>query len=179
MVLHHARESTQVHEFIIFGVVISIKVGKSRMANVRGIHDALDKEHIIFGVVLIIKVGEFTELWTAGGYVHVSDGSLETGALWCWFEGLHNVLTVVLVHQDQRDLVVKRPLEQSIKLSLHQDKEERQVCLVSHAIAIEVDPDAHLVAILSRVEWWAVQRQHSSINSISSAALEVRDLPQK
>ena len=44
-------------------------------------------------------------------------------------------------------LVVKWPLQQRIKLSLHQHEEHREVCLVSDTISIEVGPDAHLVAI--------------------------------
>ena len=71
------------------------------MEYVRGIHNTLDEEHIVLGVVFIIQVGLFAELWTTRGYIHVSDGSLEAGALWCWLEGLHNVFAVVLVYQDQ------------------------------------------------------------------------------
>ena len=88
------------------------------------VYNALDEEGIILGVVIIIEIGQLAELWTARGHVHIRDGSLEAGTLWCWFEGLNNVFTVILVYQNQGDLIVKWPLEQSIKFTFHQDKEE-------------------------------------------------------
>ena len=144
-----------------------------------GVHNALDEEHVIFGVTVIIKDGQLAELRAAWCDVHVRDGSLEAGALWCWLEGLDKVLTMVLVYQDQRYFTIEWPLEQSIKFSLHQDEEDRQVCLVAHSIAIQVDPDAHLVTILSRVEWWAVEGCYSPIDRISLTLCKVRDPPHK
>ena len=90
-----------------------------------GVHNTLDEEHIIFGVTVIIKNRQLAKLWASTYDVHVRDGSLEAGALWCWFKGLDKVLTTVLVYQDQRHSTIKWPLEQSITFSLHQDKEER------------------------------------------------------
>ena len=46
--------------------------------------------------------------------------------------------------------MIKGPLEQCIKFSLHQHEEEREVSLVPHPVAIEVGSDAHLVAVSAR-----------------------------
>ena len=69
-------------------------------------------------------VEQFTELGAARCHIHVRDGSLEIGGLWCRFEHLDNVLALVLVYQDQGDFVVKWSLEQGIKLFLHKYEEE-------------------------------------------------------
>ena len=106
------------------------------MKNSRGVYNTLNKQNIVLSVIVIVQVGKLAELRTARGHVHVRDGSLEAGALWCWFKSLDKVFAMILVHKDQRDFVLKWPLEQSIKLSLHQDKEEREMCLVAHSITI-------------------------------------------
>ena len=122
------------------------------MEYVRSVHNTLNEQNVIFGVVFIVEIGQFAELGAARSHVHVRDRSLEAGALWRWFERLDNVLTVVLVYQDQGDFVVKWPLEQGIKLSLHQHEKEREMCSVPHPISIEVDSDAHFVAVLCRIK---------------------------
>ena len=106
------------------------------MKDTGGVHNTLDEEHIIFGVVVIVEVWQLAELRAAWGHIHVRDGSLEAGALWCWFEGLDKVFAMILVHQDQGDFIVKWPLQQSIKFTLHQDEEDGEMCLVAHSIAI-------------------------------------------
>ena len=59
--------------------------------------------------------------------IRASLGPLETVALRDGLEGLHNVLTVVLVHEDQGHLVLLEwPPERTI-FSPHQDKREREV----------------------------------------------------
>ena len=126
------------------------------MKYLRSVHNTLDEQRIIFGVVDIVEEGQFAELGAAGSHVHVRDGSLEAGALWRRFERLDNVLTVALVYQDQGDFVINWPLEQGIKLSLHKYEEEREMCFVAHPIPIEVDPDAHFVAVLGCIERWTV-----------------------
>ena len=122
-----------------------------------GVNNAFNEEGIIFGIAFIAKVRECTELRASRGHVHVRGGSLEAGALWCWFEALGNVLTTILVDQDKGHLVLEWPLEQSIKLTLHKNKEEREVCLVSHSITIKEGLNTHLVAKLSSMERWAIQ----------------------
>ena len=67
----------------------------------RCIDNAFHKQYVVFGVVFIVQEGELAELWATRGHVHVSDGSLEAGALWRRLEGHHNVVVVVLVYQDQ------------------------------------------------------------------------------
>ena len=141
------------------------------MEYVWGIHNTFDEERIILGVVFVIKVGEFVELWATQRHIHVCDRSLEAGALWCWLKGLQRVLAVVLAYQDWWHFVVKWPLEQSIRFSLHQNKKEGKMCLVSHPITTEVDHDAHLAAILSRVEQRTAEWSNVSFYGISSTSL--------
>lgn len=49
-------------------------------------------------------------------------------------------------------LVPEGPWQQSIVLPLHDHDEERQVGPLSRPIAIQVEPQAQLVAVLGRVE---------------------------
>ena len=150
------------------------------MEDMGGVHNALDEEHVIFGaIIVVIKDGQLAELRASRCYVHVRDGPLEAGALWCWLEGLDKVLTKVLVYQDQRHFIIEWPLEQSITFSLHQNEEDRQMCLVAYSITIKVDPDAHLVTILSRIERWAVEGRYSPIDCISLTLCKVWDPPHK
>ena len=121
-----------------------------------GVNNAFNEEGIIFGIAFIAKIREFTELRASRGQVHVRGGLLEAGALWCWFEGLDNVLTTILINQDKGHLVLERPLEQSIKLTLHKNKEEREMSLVTHSITIKEGLDTHPVARLSSIERWAI-----------------------
>ena len=46
----------------------------------------------------------------------------------------------------------ERPLEDIIKLSPHDDKEEGHVCVLTNAITQDVEMEAHFVAIPADVE---------------------------
>lgn len=54
-------------------------------------------------------------------------------------------------------LVPERPWQQSIVLPFHDHDEERQVGPLSRSVAIQVEPQAQLVAILGRVESCSVE----------------------
>lgn len=51
-------------------------------------------------------------------------------------------------------LLVERPFEQSVALSPHHHKEQGQVAATPSPIPIQVDPQAHLVAVFTGVEGW-------------------------
>ena len=86
------------------------------------------------------------------GYVHVCLGSLEAGAHWIWLEHVHNISPVMLVDETERYLVCERPLQDGVKLSLHHDKEQRHVCILTNTITQYVETKAHLVTIATGVE---------------------------
>ena len=46
-----------------------------------------------------------------------------------------------------------------------------------NAVSIQVGSDAHAVAVGTSVEWWGVEADCASINSISIASADVGDLP--
>lgn len=66
-------------------------------------------------------------------------------------------------------LVPERPREQSIVVSFHDHKEEGYVGSFSHPIPIQINPQAHLVAILCSVERWKSQRFISKASSANKA----------
>ena len=84
-----------------------------------------------------------------------------------------------LIDQDERDLVVEWPLHEGVKFTLHDHKEQREVCVVPHTITIQIRVDAQFVAISSSVEWWAVDRGDSLFNSVSSSSGDIGDPPKK
>ena len=51
-------------------------------------------------------------------------------------------------------LLVERPFEQSVTQSSHHHKEQGQVAAAPRPISIQVDPQTHLVAVLTGVEGW-------------------------
>lgn len=55
-------------------------------------------------------------------------------------------------------LLVERPFEQSVTLSPHHHKEQGQVAAAPRPVSIQVDPQAHLVAVLTSVEGWKEER---------------------
>ena len=59
---------------------------------------------------------------------------------------------VMLVDETERCLVCERPLQDGVKLSLHHDKEQRHVCILTNTITQYVETKAHLVTIATGVE---------------------------
>lgn len=49
-------------------------------------------------------------------------------------------------------LLVERPFEQSVTQSSHHHKEQGQVAATPRPISVQVDPQTHLVAVLTGVE---------------------------
>ena len=64
------------------------------------------------------------------------------GSIWDHLVGIAD-----LTDKNHGYLVLKWPFQQSIKLSFHQHKEQGEMCLVSHAITIQVYSNTHLVPI--------------------------------
>ena len=91
----------------------------------------------------------------------------------------HMLLQWTLVKQVQRDLVSERPQQQRVVLAAHQHEEEGDVRRLAHAVAVEVDAGAHLVAVARRVEGLAVQRQRFARHGFVLAPRVVLDLPQQ
>ena len=60
---------------------------------------------------------------------------------------------------------------------LHDDEEQRQVRVTSGAVAVEVDPRAHLVSVAARVERLRVERQDAAVERLAPALGVVADLP--
>ena len=66
------------------------------------------------------------------------------GAIWVLTSGLaHSPLT----DKDHGHFVVKGPPQQTITLSFHHHKEEREMSHVPWAVSVQVGPDTHLVSI--------------------------------
>lgn len=55
---------------------------------------------------------------------------------------------------DKTHLLIKRPLEERITVSSHHHKEQRQVGASARPVAVQVDPQAHLVAIFTGIKGW-------------------------
>lgn len=51
-------------------------------------------------------------------------------------------------------LLVERPFEQCVTLAPHHHKEQGQVAPAPRPVTVQVDPQAHLVAVLTGVEGW-------------------------
>ena len=62
-------------------------------------------------------------------------------------------------------------------LRAHDYEEHREVSALPNAVSIQVGSDAHAVAVGTGVEWWGVEADCASINSISIAPADVGNLP--
>lgn len=51
-------------------------------------------------------------------------------------------------------LLIKRPLEERVTMSSHHHKKQRQVGATASPISIQVDPQAHLVAVFTGIKGW-------------------------
>lgn len=51
-------------------------------------------------------------------------------------------------------LLIERPLEECVAVSPHHHKKQRQVGAAARPVPVQVDPKAHLVAILTSVKGW-------------------------
>ncbi len=60
---------------------------------------------------------------------------------------MDDVSTAILVDEDQMNGIVKRPLQQLVMVSFHENKEDGEVCSIACSTPIEVGSDAHFVAI--------------------------------
>lgn len=56
-------------------------------------------------------------------------------------------------------LLVERPLEQSVTQPPHHHKEQGQVAAAPGPVSVQVDPQTHLVAVLTGVEGWREKRR--------------------
>lgn len=65
-------------------------------------------------------------------------------------------------------LLVERPFEQSITLAPHHYKEEGQVAPAPRPISVQVDSQAHLVAVLTGVEGWRHKGLVQSVKRLQS-----------
>lgn len=65
----------------------------------------------------------------------------------------------------QTYLLFEWPSEQSVEVSLHNDKEEGQVGAATHAVTVQVDTHAHLVSVLTGVESWTIKKEVLELDS--------------
>ena len=56
-----------------------------------------------------------------------------------------DVVTTGLVKHHHVDLLAEGPLEEGVKLTTHDDKEEGDVGRLAHAVPVKVDESTHLV----------------------------------
>jgi len=54
-------------------------------------------------------------------------------------------------------LLIKRPLEQRVAVASHHHEEQGQVCAAARPVSVQVDPQAHLVAVFAGVKGWKRQ----------------------
>lgn len=73
--------------------------------------------------------------------------------------------------------MAKRPRKEIIIFGLHQHNEERDVCTLASAIAIEVRPEAETVAMRAGVERRTIERDSASNPSLTLTTREVVYLP--
>ena len=86
---------------------------------------------------------------------------------------------VILINKDEADLGLKWPLEERIMFTLHENKEDGEVCFFSNTITIEVSSDTHLITISPCVKWWGVNASDKSSSSISDSLTNFRYTPQE
>lgn len=63
-------------------------------------------------------------------------------------------------------LLIERPLEQCVAVSSHHHEEQRQVGTAARPVAIQVDPQAHLVAVFTGIKGWKTIPHHSAMMSV-------------
>ena len=88
------------------------------------IHLHLDEDGVILYEATLVKLCKRDEVRTPTGYVHVCLGSLEAAAQWIWLKHINNVSSMMLVDETEQYLVFEWPLEDGIRLSLHDHKEQ-------------------------------------------------------
>lgn len=59
-------------------------------------------------------------------------------------------------------LLVERPFEQSVVQSPHHHKEQGQVAAAPRPVSVQIDPQAHLIAVLASIESWKRKRHNSA-----------------
>ena len=91
--------------------------------------------------------------------IHLGGRASEARARRVGTERVTDVVTSSrLVEETQGDLLAERPFYQCVVLPAHQHEKQRQMRAFAHAVAVQVDPTAHLVPVATRVERLAVQR---------------------
>ena len=92
-------------------------------------------------------------------------------------KGVDYVPSGGLVDELECDFVSEWPLQDVVKLSLHQDKKQRHVAPLADAISQDVEPQAHLVAIATSVEWQAEDGCILATLSVVHSLTELGDFP--
>lgn len=73
------------------------------------------------------------------------------------------VITLYLYDSSEYYLLVKRPLEESVAVSSHHHKEQRQVGAAAGSVSIQVDPQAHLVAVFTGIKGWKTPIKYNCV----------------
>ena len=76
------------------------------MKDLACVYNALNEENIFTNIVFIIQNAELGKLGASRCYIHVRPWSLKTIAVQCWFEGLNDVLPVVLICRNKYSALV-------------------------------------------------------------------------
>ena len=92
-------------------------------------------------------------------------------------EGVDDVPASCLVDQLEGDLVSEGPLENVVKLSFHDHKEQRHVTVLTDTVTIQIHSEAHLVSLWARVEGNAIHRSVSAPLGIGQPLMDLQYLP--
>ena len=148
--------------------MMAMGIAASWLGEIDTVNNNLDEGDIILHKhgTRLIKSSLSHEQWVSTGDVHLGHWLLEGRVGLVGAQDDDDVVTAGLVKHHHVDLLAEGPLEEGVKLTTHDDKEEGDVGGLAHAVPVKVDASTHLVTCnsvrptLKQTLVWLISRMH-------------------